>query len=164
MINQAIHYTDQLLWITGGYESVVAATANLTHKGVIETEDTAAAVLKLKCGALGIIEATCSSNIDWETTVSLHGSEGALEIRDDKVAKINFRDKKAEAKVAKRLGKAIAPKAVKSGKSYYGSGHPAQVADFVEAVAKRSAPFVTGQSAAETAAAVFGIYAAARRK
>jgi len=163
LINQAIHYIDQLLWIAGGYESVVAATANITHKGVIETEDTAAAVLRLKNGAIGIVEATCSSNIDWETTISLHGSAGALEIRDDKVAKLNFKDKRVGEKVAKRLAKAIAPKAGKAGKAYYGTGHPAQIADFVEAVAKGREPYVTGWSAAETAAAVFGIYAAARK-
>jgi len=172
LINQAIHYIDQLLWIAGGYESVVGATANLTHKGVIETEDTAAAVLRLKNGAIGIVEATCSSNIDWETNISLHGSAGALEIRDDKVVKLNFRDKKAEGKIAKRLANAIngGRASSRAGKTYYGSGHPAQIADFVDAVVKRKhggtpcgTPFVTGQSAAETAAAVFGIYAAARR-
>ncbi|MCL1909623.1 MAG: Gfo/Idh/MocA family oxidoreductase [Kiritimatiellaeota bacterium] len=161
LINQAIHYIDQLLWIAGGFESVVGATANITHKGVIETEDTAAAVLRLKNGAIGIIEATCSSNIDWETTIALHGSAGALEIRNDKVAKIDFKDKKVEARVARRLEKVIAPKAAKSGKTYYGSGHPAQIADFVEAVAKGRAPFVSAESAAETAAAVFAIYKAA---
>ena len=166
LINQAIHYIDQLLWIAGGYRSVVGATANLTHQGVIETEDTAAAVLRLKNGAIGTIEATCSSNIDWETTISLHGSAGALEIRNDKISKIDFADKKTQARVAKRLAAAISPKAAKSGKTYYGSGHPAQIADFADAVAKGRAPFVGAASAAETASAVFDIYkasAASRR-
>ena len=163
LINQAIHYIDQLLWLTGGFEKVVGATANLTHQGVIETEDTAAAVLRLKNGAIGTIDATCSSNINWESTISLHGSEGALEIRDDKIAKINFKDKRLEARVAKRLERAIAPKSAKSGKTYYGSGHLAQIADFVAAVAQNRAPFVTGQSAAATAAAIFAIYEAAKK-
>ena len=162
LINQAIHYIDQLLWLTGGFEKVVGVTANRTHQGVIETEDTAAAVLRLKNGAIGIIDATCSSNINWESTLSFHGADGALEIRDDKVLKLDLKDKKLEAKVAKRLERAISPKGANHAKGYYGSGHPAQIADFADAVAKRRAPFVTGQSAAETSAAVFAIYAAAK--
>ena len=44
------------------------------------------------------------------------------------------------------------------GKAYYGVGHPAQIADFVDAVRARRAPFVTAASAAETVDLVLGIY------
>ena len=162
LINQAIHYIDQLLWLTGGMDKVVGMISNITHQGVIETEDTAAAVLQLKCGAIGTIEATASSNLHWESTLSFHGTEGALEIRDDKVAKLTFKDKVLEASIQARLDEAIAPKRAELGKTYYGSGHLAQIADFIEAVRDRRAPFVSAESAAETVKTVFAIYAAGR--
>lgn len=164
LINQAIHFIDQLLWLTGGAESAVAMIDNRTHQNVIETEDTAAAVLKLRCGALGIIEATSSSNINWEFTLSFHGDKGAIEIRNDKPHKVDFADKTVEAAVKARLDEAVAPKPVAVGKTYYGTGHLAQLADFAEAVRDRRPPFVTVESAAETLRTVFDIYDSARRR
>ena len=162
LINQAIHYIDQLLWLTGGAESAVAMIGNLTHRNVIETEDTAAAVLKLRCGALGVIEATASSHLNWESNLSFHGDQGAIDIRDDKPLKVDFRDKAVEAAVKARLDEAIAPKGAEAGKTYYGTGHLAQIADFTEAVRDRRPPFVTAESAAETLRTVFDIYDSAR--
>ena len=162
LINQAIHYIDQLLWLTGGAESAVAMIGNLTHRNVIETEDTAAAVLKLRCGALGVIEATASSHLNWESNLSFHGDQGAIDIRDDKPLKVDFRDKAVEAAVKARLDEAIAPKGAEAGKTYYGTGHLAQIADFAEAVRDRRAPYVTAESAADTLGTVFDIYDSAR--
>lgn len=162
LINQAIHYVDQLLWLTGGMDKIVGMISNITHQGVIETEDTAAAVLKLKCGAIGTIEATSSSNLNWESTLSFHGTEGALEIRDDKVAKLTFKDKALEASIQARLDEAISPKGAELGKTYYGSGHLPQIADFIDAVRNRRPPFISAESAAETVETVFAIYEASR--
>ena len=46
LINQAIHYIDQLQWQMGGAEAVSGIYANLTHGDVIETEDTAVAAIR----------------------------------------------------------------------------------------------------------------------
>lgn len=162
LINQAIHYLDQLLWQTGGAESAIAMIGNMTHRNVIETEDTVAAVLKLRCGALGLVEATASSNIGWESTLSFHGDRGAVELRDDKPVKIVFADKAVEDAVRARLAEAVAPRGAESGKAYYGTGHLAQIADFAEAVRDRRAPYVTAESAADTLGTVFDIYDSAR--
>ncbi|MGI5869660.1 MAG: Gfo/Idh/MocA family protein [Kiritimatiellia bacterium] len=162
LINQAIHYIDQLLWLTGGAKSVIAMIDNFTHRDVIETEDTAAAVLRLSCGALGTIEATASSHIEWESNLSFHGDQGAIDIRNDKPFKIDFRDKTIEASVKARLDEAIAPKPAAVGKAYYGTGHQAQITDFAESVRDRRPPFVTVASAADTLSTVFDIYDAAR--
>lgn len=162
LINQAIHYIDQLIWLTGGSEKVVGMISNITHKNVIETEDTAAAVLKLRCGAIGTIEATCSSNMNWEATMSFHGTDGSVDIRDDKVEKLVFKDKEVEKAILARLSEAISPKGAEAGKAYYGTGHLAQIDDFIDAVRNRRPPYVTGQSAAETVSTVFDIYDSGR--
>ena len=72
------------------------------------------------------------------------------------------RDKAVEAAVKARLDEAIAPKGAEAGKTYYGTGHLAQIADFAEAVRDRRAPYVTAESAADTLGTVFDIYDSAR--
>lgn len=58
MINQAIHGLDLLQWLCGMPESVTALTANFTLKNVIEVEDTAIGVFKMKNGGRFVINAT----------------------------------------------------------------------------------------------------------
>ena len=58
-MNQASHHIDLLTWLMGGVETVFACSATRLVK--IETEDTAAGVLRFQNGALGIIEATTAT-------------------------------------------------------------------------------------------------------
>lgn len=164
LINQAIHYIDQLQWQMGGAEAVSGIYANLTHGEVIETEDTAVAAIRFSSGALGTLEATCSSHIGWEPTLLYHGTEGSIELRHDQPVKVLFRDEALGRKVRERLEtcRNAPPEAV--GKSYYGTGHVAQVADFLDAVRERRAPFVTVESAAKTVELIFALYESHRSK
>ncbi len=163
LINQAIHFIDALIWIMGGVQAVHGTYENLTHNGVMETEDTAVALLKFRCGALGTVEATCSSNLDWEPTLAVHGSHGAVELRHGAVAKLEFSDPALATRVREGFAACKAPHGQSALKSYYGEGHPAQLADFADAVRTRRAPFVTALSARHTVETVFGIYASHRK-
>lgn len=158
LINQTIHFLDAMLWITGGADAVCGAYANLTHGEVMETEDTVVASFRLSCGALATLEATASSHLGWEPTIEIHGTEGSVELRGDSVLKIKFADpERAEAAQAE-LEAALSERKVAAGKTYYGSGHPAQIADFVRAVRDGGELTVPAPSAGRTVEAVFGIY------
>ncbi|MEW6409345.1 MAG: Gfo/Idh/MocA family oxidoreductase [Nitrospirota bacterium] len=79
LTNQASHHIDILIWMMGEVESVIAKTA--TRLVNIETEDTAAAVLKFRNGALGIIEATTATRPrDLEGSMSILGEKGTVEV------------------------------------------------------------------------------------
>lgn len=160
LINQAIHVIDLLNWITGGVASLTGAYSNLTHEDVMETEDTAVASLKFKNGSLGTIEATCSSHLDWEHTIFIHGSLGSVEIRNDKPIKVLFGDKELQKKVEADLSGTGKADAVQEGKGYYGGGHQAQIFDFVEAIREGREPFVTAQSARKTVDLILAVYEA----
>lgn len=162
LINQAIHFIDALSWVMGGVATVSGAIANLTHQDVIETEDTAAAALQFRCGALGTIEATCSSHVDWETTLALHGTVGSVEVRDDRPLKVDFRDAALQQKVRDEMAALASDPGLRVGKTYYGAGHPGQIADFVDAVRNRRAPFVPAASARHTVDIVLAIYSSHR--
>ncbi|MBN2583470.1 MAG: Gfo/Idh/MocA family oxidoreductase [Planctomycetes bacterium] len=158
LINQAIHFIDALLWITGGAQAVTGAYANLTHGDSMETEDTAVAALRLKSGALGTLEATCSSHMNWEPTISLHGSEGSIDLRGGQGLKVRFTDEAFAKKVEQELAECEHAMKVAAGKRHYGTTHPELIADFVGAIRNGGTPFVSAQSARHAVDVVLGIY------
>ncbi len=158
LINQAIHYIDILLWLMGGAREVSGAHTNLTHQGVIETEDCAVAALRLKNGCLGTIEATSSSHLTWEPTISIHGTTGSVEIRDSEPIKITFEDPAVEEHVNHLITDAREKSGVQASKDYYGSGHAAQIADFVSAIREQREPFVPAREARHTVDVVLKTY------
>lgn len=163
LINQAIHYIDLLLWLMGGATAVSAACANQTHQGVIEVEDAVAAALRCRNGALGTIEATSSSHLDWEANLLVHGTGGSVEIRNERPLKVAFPDAAVAARVAQELAAGRESAAAAAGKDYYGTGHPAQIADFIAAVRTGRPPFVPAAAARQAVEVVLAVYESARR-
>lgn len=158
LINQAIHFIDSLCWIMGGVKSVSGNYANLTHEGVIETEDTAVAALRFENGAIGTLEATCSSHIPWEATLYVHGTEGSIELRNCAPLKIVSREEgKAEAWRQEFVAEGEKRK-ISAGADHYGFAHPEQIADVVAAIREGRAPFIPAESAAHTNALVLSLY------
>jgi predicted dehydrogenase len=158
LINQAIHFIDSLVWIMGGVETLSGFYTNRTHAESMETEDTATAALTFRSGALGTIEATCSSHLGWENTLSFHGTEGALDVRQGESLKVAFADEALQERVTAELAACRDEKQVEAGKSYYGPSHPSQIRDFVESIREGRAPYVTPASASHTVEVVLGIY------
>lgn len=158
MINQAIHYVDLLAWLMDGVESVCGAHSIRTHQGVIETEDTVTASLKFKSGALGVIEATSSSEETWHPAFWIHGDAGWIEICNGRPLHLKFTDKSLEEKVTIDLAECRDRPGVQTRKTYYGTGHTAQIEDFATAIREKRAPFVTATQACHAVDIVLGIY------
>jgi UDP-N-acetyl-2-amino-2-deoxyglucuronate dehydrogenase len=75
LVNQAIHTIDMFQWFMGGDAvEVFGRWANLTHP-YLEVEDNAAAIIRFRSGALGVLTATTSSRLSQNSFV-IHGSEG----------------------------------------------------------------------------------------
>ncbi|MBN2714191.1 MAG: Gfo/Idh/MocA family oxidoreductase [Planctomycetes bacterium] len=158
LINQAIHYIDAISWAMGGVDELVGTHANFTHQNIIEVEDTAVAALRFKSGALGVLQATCASNIKWECSLEVHGSKGGIEIRNDNLFKLEFADKGQEEKLRARFDHCHQDRIVEAGAGHYGFGHFAQICDFVEAIKTERKPFVEAASARHAADIVFALY------
>jgi len=158
LINQAIHFVDIAQWIVGGVQSVMAHYGNRDHVDDIETEDLLTASLRYADGSLGTVEVTSASNIDWQYVVAVHGTEGAVELRNGKPVQVAFRDEELARRVGRQLHTANDPCGVDAGKAYYGTGHSAQIADMVDAVRENRPPFVTGQMAGQPVRVVLAAY------
>jgi UDP-N-acetyl-2-amino-2-deoxyglucuronate dehydrogenase len=158
MINQALHFVDLLSWLAGRVESVCGAYAIRTHEGVIETEDTVTASLKFESGILGSIEATSSSSESWHPAFSINGSDGWLEMCNGKPTNLSFTDKELEEQIRAGLADCHDLPGVRTRKSYYGTGHAAQIEDFISAVREERSPFMPALQAAHAVDVVLAIY------
>jgi predicted dehydrogenase len=75
LTNQGNHTIDMFQWFMGGDPvEVIGRWANLTHP-YIDVEDTAAAVIRFKSGALGVLSGTTSAR--WShMSIVIHGMRG----------------------------------------------------------------------------------------
>jgi predicted dehydrogenase len=76
LVNQAPHQLDILLWYMGEIDEVYGVWKNLNHP-YIEVEDTAAAIIKFKSGAIGNILVSNSQKPGLYGKVHIHGENGA---------------------------------------------------------------------------------------
>lgn len=76
LVNQAVHQLDLLLWYMGEVESVFGIWDTLNHPE-LEVDDTAAAVIRFKSGAIGNICVSNSQNPALFGNVRVHGYNGA---------------------------------------------------------------------------------------
>lgn len=87
ILNQASHYVDLMQWLIGPVESVVAKTATLARQ--IEAEDTGAAVLKFRDGAIGVIEVTMLAYPrNLEGSITILGEKGTVKVGGTAVNKV----------------------------------------------------------------------------
>ncbi len=137
--NQAIHHVDLLSWMMGDVESVFAKSS--TALVDIETEDTAAVVVRFRNGALGIIEATTATRpTDLEGSISVLGEKGTVEIGGFAVNEMkvwNFSEpEEADAEMLEKYS--VNPPNV------YGFGHKAYYDHVVDCVINNRQQLVDG--------------------
>ena len=76
LVNQSPHQLDILLWYMGEIDEVYGVWRNLNHP-YIEVDDTAAAIVKFKSGAIGNILVSNSQKPGLYGKVHIHGENGA---------------------------------------------------------------------------------------
>ncbi|MBR0462889.1 MAG: Gfo/Idh/MocA family oxidoreductase [Clostridia bacterium] len=121
LINQSIHTLDLLSYLGGPIEKVRASAFTGLLEGVIEVEDNAMAVAVYEGGQRAVIHATNNNVTDAPVEVDIYMEKGALKlfgpklyaVRDENLCLINGGDGLTTV-----------------GKSYWGTGHAAQISDF----------------------------------
>lgn len=163
LINQSIHHFDLLRYFFGDIQSIYASMDNLVHQGVIETEDTLHALLTFKNGARVSFNATSGSKAaTWRSGYFITGTEGYMEYAEFKPAYWKFTNEKIAQDLKEKFDACEDDLKITAGKTYYGTAHPAQIVDFIDAVRQDRLPFVTGEEAGETARAVHACYESAK--
>lgn len=161
LINQAIHAVDQLVWFAGLPAEVSGFKTRRVHTG-IESEDTAAAVLRFGDGALGTIEASTALWPGWSRRIELCGEHGSVVLEDDRLARWEFREAQPEDDAIRAAG---AINALGSGASNPAAisfeGHRRQIQDLIDAVRGGRAPALDGREGRKAVALVRAIYESA---
>jgi predicted dehydrogenase len=158
MSQQASHHLDLLQWFMGPVESVQCQIA--TRLLDIEVEDTAAAIVRFRSGALGIYEATVATRPDnLEGSLSVLGEGGSVVISGIAVNQLaNWRFADADddpQQVMQAASEAV--------KNEYGNGH-ARYLQAVTATLRGAAPhpwLVDGAEGRRNIALLTALYEAA---
>ena len=164
LMNQGVHGIDLLQWLMGGVAEVSAFAATRAHTG-IEVEDVAAATLRFRSGALGVIEGTTGAWPGEKLRIEISGDAGSVVLEDDALRTWKFRDETAEddairARFAvddsKLSGGATDARAINS------EGHRLQFEDFVLAIRHDRRPRIDGAEGRAAVSVVNAIYQSAR--
>jgi UDP-N-acetyl-2-amino-2-deoxyglucuronate dehydrogenase len=154
LINQAIHTADLLLWICGDVSAVQAVRRTGLHK--IEAEDTLAATLEFKSGAIGSFVAATSAFPGYPRRLEITGSEGTVIIEHDRLLAANLREPPKDSASAGNDQNASASSATVSDVR----GHQAVFEDFIHAMETNGMPRCSGIEARRSLALVEAIYKA----
>ncbi len=155
-MNQASHYVDLMQWLMGPAESVMAKTATQARR--IEAEDSGAAVVKFRSGALGVMEVsvlTYPKNL--EGSITLLGETGSVKIGGTAVNKVEhweFADYDDDDKLVEAA--TTAPPSV------YGFGHKPYYENVVAVLQGRAKADTDGRAGRKSLELILGIYESAR--
>ncbi len=153
---QATHHLDLMQWFMGPVETVQCQAA--TRLMNIEAEDTAAAILKFKSGALGIFEATVATRPkDMCGTMSLLGEGGSVVVGGiavNEIAHWEFEKKRPEdADMRKTHSQQVA--------SVYGNGHEPYIATVIDAIRNNRPGLVEGAEGKKSIEILTALYESA---
>lgn len=156
LMNQAAHYVDLMLWLGGPVDHVSGTTATLARN--IETEDTGAAVIKFRSGAIGVIEVTMLAYPkNYEGSVTILGETGTVKIGG---TALNHIDKWEFEKYDD--DDALLDDASYQTHSVYGYGHLGYYRNVLKSMREDSKPSVDGRTGRKALELTLAIYKSAK--
>ena len=170
LMNQGVHWVDQLRWIMGPVKSVSAKMGMLAHER-IEVEDAVVAVVEFENGAIGSIIGTTDAYPGYTTRLEIVGTEGSAIIEDGNIRAWNL---KSEGGEVGAYGRAKSEKEAETAKATNtqggGAGDPAaigwgghayQVRDMMNAIREDHETANPGTEARNPLELILGVYQSA---
>jgi UDP-N-acetyl-2-amino-2-deoxyglucuronate dehydrogenase len=155
-MNQASHYVDLIQWLVGPVESVMAKTATLARR--IEAEDSGAAVLKFRNGALGVLEVTMLTYPrNLEGSITLIGETGTVKIGGTAVNKVEHWQFASYDDDDKLIDAAST-----SPPTVYGFGHEGYYRNVLSVLRGEAMADTDGRSGRKSLELILGIYESAK--
>jgi UDP-N-acetyl-2-amino-2-deoxyglucuronate dehydrogenase len=158
IMNQASHYVDLIQWLVGPVDSVTAKTATQARK--IEAEDSGAAVLQFRSGAIGVIEVNVLTYPrNYEGSITIIGETGTVKIGGTSVNKVehwSFADYDDDDKLVETGTINTNPPTV------YGFGHEGYYRNVLAVLRGQATADTDGREGKKSLALILGIYESAR--
>jgi UDP-N-acetyl-2-amino-2-deoxyglucuronate dehydrogenase len=155
-MNQASHYVDLIHWLVGPVESVMAKTATMARR--IEAEDSGAAILKFRNGAIGVLEVTMLTYPrNLEGSITLIGETGTVKIGGTAVNKVEHWQFESYDDDDKLIDAAAT-----NPPSVYGFGHEGYYRNVLAVLRGEASPDTDGRSGRKSLELILGIYESAK--
>jgi UDP-N-acetyl-2-amino-2-deoxyglucuronate dehydrogenase len=155
-MNQASHYVDLLDWLIGPVESVTAYTATLARH--IEVEDTGAAIVRWRNGALGSVNVTMLTHAkNLEGSITVLGEKGTVRVGGLAVNEIQHWEFAEPDPDDQRVASASYKTP-----SVYGVGHPLYYDNVIRALRGEVRAETDGREGLRSLELLIGIYLSAR--
>ena len=163
LMNQAIHMIDILQLLMGPVDSLQAYTAALGHS--IEVEDTAAAVLKFKNKALGVIYGSTASYPGQFRRIEITGTKGTVIQVENSFKVWQFADQSgSDIEIFNRFNQIEGGGGVSDPGAIPFEPHAKNIAAFIESIETGKTFEINGTEARKAVEIVLGIYTSAREK
>jgi UDP-N-acetyl-2-amino-2-deoxyglucuronate dehydrogenase len=160
LMNQHVHFIDQLQWFMGPAVEVVGRIATLRHGAYIDVEDTAVATLKFASGGLAVIHASTTFQPDLGFRVAINGTSGAaVSVWERKEGQLGINDLWSIPGEEELREQWLAEDDGKEGFPEY---HVLQVQDFLRAILEDRDPAITGAEARKSLEIILAIYESSR--
>jgi predicted dehydrogenase len=166
LMTQAIHHIDLLQWFMGPARRVTGRCATLVHRGVIDVEDTAGALVEFASGAIATIQAGTTFQPGLGAQVWVSDARGHTGSVMEFPEGIGFTDAStipgAETFASgPRVGGTF-DRPLAEIHDHLAPYHAMQIEDFVAALREDREPAVTGRDAVRSLEIIQAIYASSR--
>jgi len=155
-LNQASHYVDLMHWLVGEVEYVQAVTATLARR--IEAEDTGAAVLRFRNGAIGTINVTMlvyPRNLEGSITIiGMRGTARVGGVALNRIEHWEFDRYEDEDRLVAESSYVPA--------TVYGHGHKEYYSNVIDVLQGQGRPHLDGRGGRKSLELVMAIYRSAR--
>lgn len=181
LMNQGVHYVDQLLYAMGPVKSVAATLSTRAHER-IEVEDTVSATLEFESGATGTLLASTAMFPGYRQALEVYGTGGTVIVENSRVRHAQFQDGTEERGMfsvkakAPEIEKYIAmePTDESAGEGEVKAqgasdptaiemnGHVEHLKDLIAAVRENRETFMNGREARKALELIVAVYQSAR--
>ena len=151
LMNQGIHGIDLLRYVIGDVKVLSSVTDRMYHK--IEAPDTALALLRYDCGALGTLEATTAAFPGFDLQLEIIGEKGRAVFTQERLTSLVIGGiEKVTVSAPGKLGTASDPAAVGW------QNHALQFENFISAILGKASIAVRGEDGREAVRLISDIY------
>jgi predicted dehydrogenase len=156
-IQQAFHYLDLLIYLTGDVSRVYSKMLNVAHPEV-DLEDTVQSLLEFKNGAIGSLEATTACYPGIEIRIEISGENGLAVMKGEKIEEWKFKDELPIDSEIRKTGTQSSQTAATGAAAFSFMEHYYLIEDFIDAIINNRQPRVTLEDGRRTLEVALGSY------
>jgi predicted dehydrogenase len=170
LMNQGVHYVDQLRWAMGPVKSVTATMATRAHER-IEVEDVVSASIEFENGAVGTLLASTAMYPGFAQALEVYGTGGSVIVENSRLKHVQFAGESALVKNFEKQTNDANEEVASTAPGFNAAADPTQVPldghiehlkNLIGAIRENRDTFMNGREARTALELIVGVYRAAK--